>query len=62
MSLSSGFLLRKVADIGDADVTFETMAQRIGPLATAAGVGGDDWTELYNIANRATSAYDAHPT
>lgn len=62
MSLSSGFLLRKVADIGDDDITLETMAQRIGPFATAAVVGVGDWTELYNIANRATPDHDAHPT
>jgi hypothetical protein len=62
VSLGSEFLLKKVADIGDANITFETMAQRLGPLAEAAGVGGGDWTELYDIAYRATSAYGAHPT
>lgn len=62
VSLGSEFLLKKVADIGDAEITFETMAQRLGPLAKAAGVGGGDWTELYDIVYRATSAYGAHPT
>lgn len=62
VSLGSAFLLEKVADIGDANITFETMAQRLGPLAKAAGVGGGDWTELYDLAYRAASAYGAHPT
>lgn len=62
VSLGSDFLLTKVADLGDANITFETMAQRLGPLAEAAGVGGGDWTQLYDIAYRATSAYGAHPT
>jgi len=62
VSLGSEFLLERVADIGDAQITLETMAQRLGPLAKAAGVGGGDWTELYDIAYRSTSAYGAHPT
>lgn len=32
------------------------------PLASAAGVGGGDWSELYDVMYRATSAYGAHPT
>lgn len=62
VSLGTEFLLKKVADIRDAEISFETMAQRLGPLAKAAGVGGGDWTVLYDIAYRATSAYGAHPT
>jgi hypothetical protein len=62
VSLGSEVLLREVADFGDAAVTFETMAQRLGPLAKVAGVGGGDWSELYDIVYRATSAYGAHPT
>jgi hypothetical protein len=62
VSFGSELLLNRVADIGVADITFEGMAQRLGPLAKAAGVGGGDWTELYDIAYRATSAYGAHPT
>ena len=37
------------------------MAKRLGPLATAAGVGGGDWSSLYDIPYRSTSNFGAHP-
>ena len=51
-----------VGGVPESDVTFETMAQRIGPWAEQKGVGGGDWEILYHFLYRLFSTWGAHPT
>jgi hypothetical protein len=51
-----------VAGVPEADVTFEMMAQQIGPMSEAKGVGGGNWDTVYHFLYRALSTWGAHPT
>jgi hypothetical protein len=50
------------AGVPEKAVTFETMAQRIGPLAEEKGIGGGNWETAYHFLYRALSNWGAHPT
>jgi hypothetical protein len=51
-----------VVGVPEADVTFEMMAQQIGPMSEAKGVGGGNWDTVYHFLYRALSTWGAHPT
>lgn len=54
--------LRHVKDVAEATVSYETMADQLGPLAERAGIGGGNWSDLYNVVYRSLSAWGAHPS
>jgi hypothetical protein len=54
--------LRQVKDVAEAKVSYETMADQLGPLALQAGIGGGNWSDLYNVVYRSLSTWGAHPS
>jgi hypothetical protein len=48
--------------VPEADISFETMAQQIGPKAEAKSAGGGNWETIYHFLYRALSTWGAHPT
>jgi hypothetical protein len=55
-------LLESVKEMTGPSVSYDEMAKRIGPLAKAAGVGGGNWSSLYDVPYRSMSNFGAHPT
>lgn len=55
-------LLESVKEMTGPSVNYDEMAKRIGPLAEAAGVGGGNWSSLYDVPYRSMSNFGAHPT
>ena len=52
----------RVKDAVEATVSFETMASQIGPMAEMAGIGGGNWSDLYDVVYRSLSTWGAHPS
>ncbi len=52
----------EVSGVPEEEITFETMAVRIGPWAEAKGVGGGNWDTVYHFLYRTLSTWGAHPT
>jgi hypothetical protein len=51
-----------VSGVPEGEITFETMALRIGPWAESKGVGGGNWDTVYHFLYRTLSTWGAHPT
>lgn len=54
--------VRQMRNVVSASVSFEMMADQLGPLAERAGIGGGNWTSLYNVVYRSLSTWGAHPS
>jgi hypothetical protein len=46
----------------EADISFESMADQLGPMAVSGGIGGGNWEIVYNLGYRSLSSFAAHPS
>lgn len=46
----------------ETDISFETMAEHLGPMAVSTGIGGGNWEIVYSLGYRALSSFAAHPS
>lgn len=49
-------------DVPESDVTFETIAAALRPLAAKAGLPHGNWDAAYNVVYRSLSSFAAHPS